>query len=201
MKNIVTIIVTAILGAITLAIVLSISGRMNRSMELKSNLSSVVEGTVSTAVSKKYVIRNTDEYIADIVMNLSEKMDTRSDIRVNVLKSDKEKGILAIRILEEFEHPNGRKGTTGCERTVVLDHTEEPKTGSCLVKFYLTREDLTAHGGCYKQYILQEGDAVIAPDDPAVDGKRFAGWKDANDYIADFSLPVEQDRVYYADWR
>ncbi len=38
------------------------------------------------------------------------------------------------------------------------------------------------------------------PEEPGSAAEGFLGWKDVNDYIADFSLPVEQERVYYAQW-
>ena len=31
-------------------------------------------------------------------------------------------------------------------------------------------------------------------------GVVFAGWHDWNDYAADFSLPIEENRDYYAAW-
>ena len=194
-------IVNVVLGVILLLILLTIAGRMNRSMEIKSNLSSMVEETVeNAAVNPKYTINNPEEYVADMAENLSGLLDTDSDIMVEIEKADKERGMLAVKVTEKFLHPNGKTGTVSCERVVILNKLDEPQPGEFTVKFYLSKEDINAGMSCYKTYHLQEGDTIIAPAAPQKEGKTFNCWKDSNDYIADFSVPVEQDVVYYAAW-
>ena len=51
-----------------------------------------------------------------------------------------------------------------------------------------------------KKYMVYSGKNVTAPKNPSEEDKTFAGWKDGNDYLADFSVPVEQDVTYYAVW-
>lgn len=202
MKNIVTMIVTAILGAVTLSIIMAVSGRMNRSMEIKSSLPSVIEQTVDNmSVSKKYRMNHRAEYVSDFIENLSVTLDSEADIAVEIRKADSEMGVLSIRVTEEFQHPNGKKGIADCERTVILSQTEDPEQKSYQVRFYMTREDMLADKNCYKKCIIYEGEQVPFLLDTNVDGKIFAGWKDMNDYMADFSVPADQDMVYYADWR
>lgn len=195
MKNIVMIIVSALLGIITLTIVMTVSGRMNRSMELQSGLPSVIEETVANmAVNKNYSINNANEYAADLAENLSLQLDADSDITVEVMKADKEKGILSVRVTADFHHPNGNPGKVQCERTVVLNKVDSPEPKQYQVQFFLGDKE-------YKIYTLYENDAITAPCAPKAEGMQFAGWKDANGYLADFSLPVEQDMTYYADWQ
>lgn len=200
MKTVVRGIILTCIGAVVMLIIMTVTGRMNRSMELKSNLPSAVEETVEIlAVDQKYNIGNTNEYLADFVENLSRILDSDCDLKVEILNTDKEKGLLSVRVTEEFEHPNGKTGTVECERTVILNKLEQPELKTYTVRFYANKADIGA-GESYKTCQVLEGDVITAPAAPQMEGKTFAGWKDSNDYIADFSVPVAQDLVYYADW-
>lgn len=188
MKNAVMVIVSALIGVLTLAIVMTVGGRTNRSMEIKSNLPSAVEETVELLANKKYTINDRNAYIADMAEGLSKTLDTDSDIRIEVLKVDKERAMMSVRVTETFEHPNGKTGTTECERTVILNKVDEPEPGSYTVRFYVG--DVL-----YKSCAVLEGDLISAPVTP----QGVAGWKDENGYLADFSLPVTQELTYYAE--
>jgi hypothetical protein len=41
---------------------------------------------------------------------------------------------------------------------------------------------------------------ITAPIPPLSENGIFVGWEDANGYLADFTLPIAQDRDYYAVW-
>lgn len=126
MKNIVLVFVNVFLGILTLMMVMTVYGRMHRSIELNSNLSSAVEETVENmTVNKKYDIHNTDEFLADFIQTFLMALDAQSDIMIDVLQCDKEKGILDIRVTASYLHPNGKKGTVTCERTVILNRLME----------------------------------------------------------------------------
>ena len=202
MKNVVMMAVSAILGILSLMVVMSISGRSNRNMELKSNLSSVVEETVEEMVqSEKYSMENVNQFMGDMVENLALVLDSDSKLEVSVLQADKERGILTVSVTERFKHPNGKEGSVQTEKTVILSGTEQkPETLQYTVSFYLSKEDMNEGKGCYKKYLVYAGKGVTVPKDPFVEDKTFAGWKDGNDYLADFSVPVEQDVTYYAVW-
>ncbi len=202
MRNVVMMAVSAILGVLSLMIVMSLSGRANRSMELKSNLSSVVEKTVEKMMqNQNYNINDVNQFIGDMVENLSMVIDSDSELRVSILQIDREKGILCIRVTEEFRHPNGKQGKVQTEKTVILNAKEEVReVQQYAVSFYFSKEDLDNERCCYKRYMVNEGNSVTAPKDPSGEEKIFAGWKDVNDYLADFSVPVEQNVAYYAVW-
>lgn len=203
MKNTVMIIISAIIGAVTLAIILNVSGRMNRSMELQSCLPSVVEETLENmkiSENRRYQIKSKSEFLSDLVENLAAVTDSDSEIEVRVLRADIEKGLLSVRVSKKFHHTNGNEGTICCDRTVMLNNNQEEKPTVYKVKFYITKDDMDKAEDTYKDYSVCEGDSIIIPADPQMEGKRFVGWKDINDYIADFSLQVEQDLSYYAEW-
>lgn len=200
MKNIATMAVSIMLGGIMLMIVMALQGRANRSMEINSNLSSVVEETVENMVlDEKYTINNYDEFIADFTSELSPKLDTDSIIMIKVLNADMEKGILSVRVIEEYSHPNGNKGTVECERTLILNKLPETTEETYTVRFFLKKEDMIS-GRPYKVCQVHSGDVVPIPADPSSAEAAFAGWFAPNDYAADFSVPVTGDLIYYAVW-
>lgn len=203
MKNVVTMIVNISLGVLLLLILASVMGRMNRSMEIESNLSSVVEETVENmSVTLKYDVKNSREVCADFAENLIERLDGKvTDMKVEVKKVDVEKGLLAVKVTEKFQHPNGKTGMISDSRIVILNQLEVPEVKELTVKFYLSKEDMEAGNNCYKCYALYEGDKAQMPIVPERQGAVFDGWKDSNDYIADFSVPVQENISYYAAWK
>lgn len=200
MKHLQLIVGIILTMGLTLIIIVTMAGRRGRQVEIDSNLPSVVEDTVENLMlEKKYDINNYNELIADLVSNLSIDLDTDSDIMVEVLKADKEKGLLCIKVIEEYKHPNGNTGTVECERTVFLNKVDEPDPETYTVKFFLKKDDIVS-GRPYKVCEVCKGDAASVPVEPTSTDGTFAGWLDPNDYAADFSMPVTGDLIYYAAW-
>lgn len=169
-------------------------------MELKSNLSSVAEETAERmGSSPEYDSRQRLE--AEVIKQLTERMDAMADITVEMGKTDVEQGLLAMKVTELWKHPNGKTGTVQEKRVVILNQLEVPEIKEVTVTFYMSKEAMENGGACYKCCFLYEGDTVPAPADPVKQGASFDGWRDSSDYMADFSVPVQQDIVYYAAWR
>lgn len=200
MKHLQLIIGTVLVMGLTIIIIVTMAGRRGRQVEIDSNLPSVVEETVENMMlDKKYDINNYNEFIADLVSNLSVNLDTDSDIMIKVLNADKEKGLLSIKVIEEYTHPNGNRGKVECERTVILNKINETAQETYTVKFFLKKDDI-ADGRPYKVCRVCGGDVVSLPVQPTSTDGTFSGWLDPNDYAADFSLPVTGDLTYYAAW-
>lgn len=196
MKNIANMMIVLILGVISIVSMLTVAGRSDRDMELENNLPSAVEETVNALfVNRKYNLDNRKEFIADFIEELTVRFDQDCDIVVNIMKADLEKGILSVRIVAEYEHPNGEPGKVTCDRTVIFDKVPEDEPEIYTVKF------ITGHSGneeCYKSFQVYAGETVPVPAVPQLGAGTFSGWADANGYLADFSQPVEQDVFYYA---
>lgn len=126
MKNIVNMIIVLIIGVIFIASMMTIAGRSNREEELAEQLPSCVEETLNTLlVEKQYDINSRNEFLADLVENLSVLSDSNNDITVEVENVDAQKGILAVRVTAEYVHPNGKPGKVSTERMVVFDKRQE----------------------------------------------------------------------------
>lgn len=192
MKNTVLIISTTILGVLVLMIVMTINGRMNRSMEITSNLSSVVEEAVENmALEPKYTIENTSTFVADLAEYLSMTIDAVSDVKVDVLKVDKERGILSIRATLVFKHPNGNEGTVSHETLAIFNKMVEDEVEIYRATFYVGSE-------IYKEYVIEEGSILSVPKPPVLTEGTFLGWVDGSGAVIDFSKPLLQDVIYYA---
>lgn len=198
MKTVVMMLVSALFGGILLAMVMTIGGHMNRSVELQGSLSAAVEETVFHMMEEGGYTEETA--IAECIESMAEAADSDSALEVEVHGIDCDKGVLSVRMREVYDHPNGEKGEKEWERTVIYDQLERPVEPSYEVCFYRSRDDMAGSIGCYKRFTVQKGCRVPSPAAPSDPGRTFAGWRDGNDYIADFSIPVTENRAYYADW-
>ena len=172
---------------------------MNRSVELQANLSTAMEHVVSEAFGQGSRV-DMESLLTASMMNLVVAMDADTALELQSYALDTEKGILALRANGDYMHPNGLDGDTSWERVVLYEKEVAESKLSCEVNFYLSKEDLVSGRRCYKSYSILEGESMIIPVEPQHAQKRFAVWKDVNDYVADFSLPVESDICYYATW-
>lgn len=200
MKNVVIMLVSGILGVLSLAIVMTICGSMNRRVEVQSNLSSAIERTVDVAAVDTEGEYDDNLALAECMECMGMALDTDSEVTLYVYQADIRKGVLALGIRERFNHPNGTQGETEWKRNVIYNSIEKPQVVQYKVSFYTRKEDMLSEGMSYKTYVIQEGDRILAPVSPTSQEGAFAGWRDVNDYIADFSQPVGQNLTYYAAW-
>lgn len=200
MKNGMLILLSALLGGILLAVVVTIGGDVNRSVELEENMSGAVEGAVAEI---RYGEENvyTDEMLGDWLSQMAVAFDADMDIEVRVYQADAAKGIMSVCAIGNYRHLNGTKGDTAWERTVIYEgNGGEEQMSICKVRFYENKELLTTQGNCYKEFEVLSGASIAQPHISEKEGRIFAGWRDVNDYIADFSQPILEDISYYAVW-
>lgn len=195
MKQIAVLFSVFFLGVITIVSVMASGGRSNREMELADNLPAAVEETVSDLMEEKnYDITSENEMIADMVEDLSRKLDSNSDITVNIENIDDAKGLMSIKVVASYQHPNGKEGSVSCERTVVFNKLQDDPAELCQVRF------LVDDARTYKTCNVWPGDTVSAPSEPTVSGKTFDCWVDVEGNPVDFTQPVTQSQIYYAKY-
>lgn len=195
MKQIAVLFSVFFLGVITIVSVMASGGRSNREMELADNLPAAVEETVSDLMEEKnYDITSENEMIADMVEDLSRKLDSNSDITVNIENIDVAKGLMSIKVVASYQHPNGKEGSVSCERTVVFNKLQDDPAELCQVRFLV--DDVRT----YKTCNVWSGDTVSAPSEPTVSGKTFDCWVDVEGNPVDFTQPVTQSQIYYAKY-
>lgn len=194
MKQIAVLFSVFFLGVITIVSVMASGGRSNREMELADNLPAAVEETVSELMEEKnYDITSENEMIADMVEDLSGKLDSNSDITVNIENIDVAKGLMSIKVVASYQHPNGKEGSVSCERTVVFNKLQDDPAELCQVRFLVDART-------YKTCNVWPGDTISAPSEPTVSGKTFECWVDVEGNPVDFTQPVTQSQIYYAKY-
>ena len=194
MKQIAVLFSVFFLGVITIVSVMASGGRSNREMELADNLPAAVEETVSELMEEKnYDITSENEMIADMVEDLSGKLDSNSDITVNIENIDVAKGLMSIKVVASYQHPHGKEGSVSCERTVVFHKLQDDPAELCQVRFLVDART-------YKTCNVWPGDTISAPSEPTVSGKTFDYWVDVEGNPVDFTQPVTQSQIYYAKY-
>lgn len=199
MKNMILLLISGCAGVLLVILVQVFAGRMYRGEETAGVLPGAVEKSVELTGSGGEDFAGY-ELQALCAQRLILSMDSDSGLRMQVMKADAKKGVLSIRLEEIFRHPNGGTDIAGEARTALLDRSVQESPIRYQVRFYRDREALESRSAAYKVCTVEEGDCIMQPAAPAGDGTVFAEWRDSNDYIADFAVPVTEDRVYYAVW-
>lgn len=169
----------AIFGMVAMLVVLffsliclTIHGRNLRQKEVENSLVEALDGAMTNLMKQEiYSIDSTDTFVADLLQTLLGQINSTSDIEVNILAADREKGILSVEITETYMHPNGKSGSVSALRTVILDKTAETEESLYNVEFYIDDQNL------YKRYALKENSYCPVPVSPEKEGKRFRCWR------------------------
>lgn len=200
MKNGVILLLSGVMGILMLAVVMTICGNMNHSVELQENMSTAMEASVKN-IREQETGQSDAQMLSECIESIVLAVDSETEAAVEVYQADAGKGILSLRTVGSYIHPNGMEGDTEWERTLIYEkrgEAEEMETYK--ISFYMSKEELLGRGTCYKSYSVMEGECITSPVEPQKSGMVFAGWKDSNDYMADFSQPVLQNLCYYAAW-
>ena len=182
---------------ITIVTAMIIHGKNARMDEVQQGLDEAVEATISALFENRtYTVADEKEFAADFMQGLMANLNSTSDVTVNILKADKEKGLLSVEVVESYAHPGGRTGTVSCVRTVIFDTKKTDPQEECSVSYYLTPEDQAAGTEPYKRYTVKKDSSMPVPAAPeAPEGQRFAGWKDDAGNLTELSTMVA-DRDY-----
>ena len=194
MRNIVIGFVFAAMILLSVNIVSTMNSRSTRSQELSDALDTALEGTLSTLSKGTYDINNTDEYIADLVSNIAEQIQSDSELTVNILDADIEKGIMTVQVKEEYKHINGKTGAVTASKTVLLEEqqtTEDAEiTDTVTINFYLPDNTL------YKSYKVKKGTEISEPVAPSENIE----WLE-NGVKVSFPLRSEENKIINAIYK
>ncbi len=184
-------------------IFLTTSGRASRSNENTNALVTAIDDSLKNVMEQNaYEISNSNEFVADFVEALLMQYESDSEITVNILKQDMEKGLLSVEVNEKYKHPNGKEGTVSVQRTVIFDKKEVEKARPCKACFYLSKEDMqsedSSYENCYKIYDVDAGDEITVPSNPQLEGKIFQCWKNAEGEVIGNAQQIDTDMSFYA---
>ena len=173
---------------------------------------SIEQSLENLKIKKTYSIDNTDEFIADFVQNLILYIESDSEIKVEILSVDIEKGLLDVNVIETFEQPNGSTKSISCRKTVIMESYTDSPLNYFTLRFLVPEDDDVDSFGEYKIITISEDGTVILPTvAPEKEGYTFKGWSytkpaASNSYSpeiisatdVDGKLTVEENLVFYA---
>lgn len=208
MKNVLIAAGLVVIIVFTTVISLTMFGHNTRQNEVEAALTSAVEQTLSNLmVEKHYSINNTHEFIADFTQRLVLGLDSDSEVTINILAMDMEKGLLDVEVVETYRQMDGSTGSASYRKTVILDEVpaeengEEAPLGPCSITFMV--ESVAAPGSyeIYKMFTIPAGHNVIFPGKaPEKTDSTFVGWSLAADSaeIVTSTMQASENMIFYA---
>lgn len=186
MKNAVIGFILFVILVFTGVTIYTIEGKTTRKNELDSNLGAAMEQSMTIfTIDPTYTVEkeNNDHLIADFIENFLVKTTTDSTFTIDVLEVDAEKGLLDVKVTEEFNQFVS-KGHVSCRKTVILEDYENSDNEVCEVSFYLPVEVKDKPGQFENQIVkslqINKGAKLANEMLPTVterEGYVFKGWK------------------------
>lgn len=173
-------------------IIFSVSGRNQRKVELENALNNAMQTALEGIMEpSEYSPTSNEELIADFQQAFFMQINSKSDITLNVLYVDYEKGILCVEAVSEFNYLTGAKGSVAVTKNIILDiYEDELKKTTNEVTFYVT-------GVPYRNYTYFYDVNIVAPPTPTKEGETFLGWSERTTdlmYTADTITSLQCDR-------
>ncbi|MCI9531287.1 MAG: hypothetical protein HFH38_06000 [Lachnospiraceae bacterium] len=165
------------IAVLVVAAVMVFSGRNVRKNEMETALNAAVEQSLEQLKSQKgYEIKNRQELIADFNRILLVQVESDSELQVDILTADTEKGALDVKVTGSYQNILGLMETITCRKSVIIEaYTAE--------KPYYTVTFLV-EGEVYHQYTACQGGTVVAPKNPNRGRKKFSCWTRQGESIA-----------------
>ena len=194
MKNIIYGVVILLIGVVVTFTIITITGTMNREIEIEDALQIAVKKSVERCTSRKgYTLDNNNQFVADLMVELSNEVENDADLEVEVMGVDKDKGVLSIRVTEYYTAATGTRKQAKCEATAYMDkgRNENTVTGS-VITF------LDSDGSYLGEQSVEDGKPVKATIIPTRAGATFKGWLNttSNQFVGT-TLGVANGNVTY----
>lgn len=127
MKKIMIMMLSIIILLVMVMVIYTLDGRNIRQTELNNAVTSSMESAMSQLMLAEGQPQTNDEWVAMFIESLVVQIDSASDLTVNILEADKDKGVLSVEAILTFRHPIGTTGTVSSGiRTIILEeYTEE----------------------------------------------------------------------------
>lgn len=165
MKNVVMGAMMSIIIALITIIILTTDDRIVRINEDNTALANALDESISIINTDKYSISDTSQLIADITEGLLMQIESDSDITINVMDADRDKGIVTIEAVQDFIKPTGKSGQVAATRTIILEEKQPEDTYDEDNKIY-NIHFLTPEGDTYMNMGVKNQEQLIIPEAP-----------------------------------
>ena len=198
MKNMVIGISAAVVLGLLVLIAYTLHGRSVRQTELDLALSTAMEEALQGLKELEAgQTKDTEEFVEEFLQRFSVQIASRSQVTVHILDVDVERGLLSVEAVSAFRHPIGRMGTVSRRRTAILEqYRSQEQPEYCRITYLV-------EGECYKSYYVRKGSIIRIPGKPGIEGKEFAGWREAGgeELLSLAGTIVTEDCTYVARFR
>ena len=175
MKNIIYGVVIVLMGAVILITILTTTGVMNRRIEIENSLQQAVEESIEKCVTtKKYTLSDNKLFVADLIRELTNAVENDSELTVDIMKVDKDKGYLAINVTETYKTPLQQDKTASYQTVAYLE-----KSTTSDERDTITATFLRDNGEVIEKRIVITGED-IKPVDASKAGITYSGWRNTN---------------------
>lgn len=175
-----------------------------RASNLQDSLHAALSSSLDTALNERaYTIDDEDQLVADVVQGvILELNDPTVELKIKVNKVDRVLGIISMKVTGTFQSVSGGKSTVSVERTVILEHVENPRLPGSQSVLYKSPA-----GDTVKSYSLMKNSQKLPyPGYHAPTGKTFKGWERGATFYPDTAagrtalgnLPLDRDYVFVA---
>lgn len=125
MRNMLIAFIAAMIGIVIILTGFTIHGRSIRQVELDNALKSSLEDAMFVLTYEEGVPETEEEWKAYFLQSLAVQINSASDLTVEFLEADMEKGILSVEATLNWTHPIGTPGQVSCSMTVIMEEYEE----------------------------------------------------------------------------
>lgn len=205
MKHVISILSCVAATVLIIVILMSISAKDLRQTELERALKTSAKQSLENAcLSQNTHVYDNDSLTADFLKNFLGKMKTdgtvksedgrvyatdRSDpeqkLEIDIAAADVYKGILSVRVKENYSYPNGKIGTAEAATTQIVERESRRPTKT--ISYYIPWQVAKACGFDYvndQDFLFYQKryadgmDVDEAINEPVPDGYQFRGWKE-----------------------
>lgn len=164
------------MGFIVLLLSIFILFSVNGKTERKNELETALNNSMTTALNgimenSEYAPQSNEELIAEFEQAFFTEINSMSDITLNYLDVDYEKGLLSVEAISKFKYLTGTPGSVAVKKTIILDVYEDE---SGKVEYDVTYK---VYGKTYRSYKVGKGENLIVPPELNLDNVTVSGWK------------------------
>lgn len=121
MKNIIIGVATAVITVLLILCIYTLQGDTVRKNETADAITQAMENAAAKMAEEENTYQDNEAFRAAFVENLLPQVDSASHLKVRVLMSDYEKGLIQAEVIETYKTPNGKEKAVSQTRTIVLE--------------------------------------------------------------------------------
>ena len=107
MKNIVIGVASAIVLVLLLFCIYTLQGDATRKTESSDSITQAMENAAAKMTEDEEVYTGNEEFRTAFVQNLMLQLDSASDVKVKILMSDYQKGLIQAEVTQHYKTPRG----------------------------------------------------------------------------------------------